>query len=158
LEAPLNNSGTITQTAGQWTIGPSGVVNNQGLYDLQTDNPGIIGGVFNNENDGIFRKSLNAGVATPLFASFNNRGGTIDVQRGTFDLQVTPGNHTGGTFFAGDGSTFIPFLGTFTGPYTGAKAGSGVVNLAESALAVGAGGGDSELSTERRAPVERNHD
>jgi hypothetical protein len=64
LEAPLNNSGTITQTsAGPWVIGASGVVTNHGLYDLQTDGQSFSGSVFNNEADGIFRKSLSTGLA-----------------------------------------------------------------------------------------------
>jgi hypothetical protein len=140
LEATLNNSGTITQTAGQWTIGASGVLNNHGLYDLETAIPSISGSVFNNENDGIFRKSLDTGVANPSISSFNNHGGTIDVQRGTLDLQSTSGTHTGGNFYTGDGTTFIPFNGTFTGTYTGAKAGSGVINLVGSSFTVGTGG------------------
>jgi hypothetical protein len=140
LEAPLNNSGTITQTAGLWMIGSAAVFNNHGLYDLRSDNPtGITGNVFNNENDGTFRKSLGTGLAQP-FVQFNNHGGTIDVQRGTLDLRNTSGTHTGGTFYTADGTTLVPFGGTFTGTYTGAKTGSGVVNLAEGSLTVGTGG------------------
>jgi hypothetical protein len=139
LDAPLNNSGTITQTGGRLFISFAGVVNNHGIYDLQTDNPNINGGVFNNESDGTFRKSLSTGLAQPT-DFFNNHGGTIDVQRGTLDLGSTSGTHTGGTFYTADGATFIPFGGTFTGTYTGAKAGSGVVNLAVGNLIVGTGG------------------
>jgi hypothetical protein len=140
LEAPLNNSGTITQTtAVPWVIGASGVVTNHGLYDLQTDGQSFSGSVFNNEGDGIFRKSLSTGLAVPQ-CFFNNHGGTIDVQRGTLDLRNTSGTHTGGTFYTADGTTLIPFGGTFTGTYTGAKAGSGVVNLAANTLTVGTGG------------------
>jgi hypothetical protein len=141
LEAPLNNSGTITQTSAvPWVIGPSGVLTNHGLYDLQTDGQGFSGSVFNNEADGIFRKSLSTGLANPNSTFFNNHGGTIDVQRGTLDLRTNSGTHTGGTFYTADGTTFIPFGGTFTGAYTGAKAGSGVVNLAVGNLTVGTGG------------------
>jgi hypothetical protein len=142
LEAPLNNSGTITQTTGPWVIGASGVLNNHGLYDLQTVSPNgnsIRGSVFNNENAGTFRKSLDAGLANPSFSAFNNHGGIIDVQRGTLDLHFSPGTHTGGTFYTADGATLIPFGSTFTGTYTGAKAGSGVVNLGAH-LTVGTGG------------------
>src|SRR5262249_4020262 len=46
LEAPLNNSGTVTQTGGRLFIGAAGALNNHGLYDLQTDNPSVNGGVF----------------------------------------------------------------------------------------------------------------
>jgi hypothetical protein len=138
LEAPLNNSGTITQTGGRLFIGVSGVLNNHGIYDLQTDDPSINGGVFNNENDGIFRKSLSTGLARPS-GQFNNQGGTIDVQRGTLDLQGTSGTHTGGTFYTADGTTLTPFRGTLTGTYTGATAGSGVV-LDTPDFTVGTGG------------------
>jgi hypothetical protein len=112
-------------------------VTNHGLYDLQTDGQSFSGGTFNNENDGIFRKSLSTGLAIPQ-GFFNNHGGTIDVQRGTLDLRNISGTHTGGTFYTADGTTLILFGGTFTGTYTGAKAGSGVVNL--STLTVGTGG------------------
>jgi hypothetical protein len=139
LEAPFNNSRTITQTAGSWGIGASGVLNNHGFYDLQTDGPAMGGSVFNNESDGIFRKSLNAGLANPNFSAFNNHGGTIDVQRGTLDLRNTSGTRTGSTFYVADGSTLIPFGGTFTGTYTGAKAGSGVVDF-DVAITAGTGG------------------
>jgi hypothetical protein len=138
LEAPLNNSGTITQTGGRLIIGPSGVLNNHGIYDLETDNPSINGGVFNNEIDGVFRKSLSPGLAQPS-GQFNNHRGTVDVQRGTLDLQGTSGTHTGGTFYTADSTTLIPFGGTFTGTYAGAKAGSGVVDL-DVTVTVGTGG------------------
>jgi hypothetical protein len=142
LDAPLNNSGTITQTAAvPWVIGPAGVVTNHGLFDLQTDGQSFSGSVFNNENDGTFRKSLSAGLANPNgLSAFNNHGGTIDVQRGTLDFRNLTGTHTGGTFYTADGTTLIPFGGTFTGTYTGANAGSGVVNLAGNTITVGAGG------------------
>jgi hypothetical protein len=139
LEAPLNNFGTITQPAGSWLIGASGVLTNKGIYDLQTDGQGIGGSVFNNESDGIFRKSLNAGQASSFFSAFNNHGGVIDVQRGTLDLRGSPGTHTGGIFYTADGTTLIPFSGTFTDTYTGAKAGSGVVYL-DVAVTVGSVG------------------
>jgi hypothetical protein len=113
---------------------------NHGLYDLQTDGQGYSGSVFNNEADGIFRKSLSTGLANPNSTFFNNHGGTIDVQRGTLDLRNTSGAHTGGTFYTADGTTLISFSGTFTGTYTGAKAGSGVVNLAVGNFIVGTGG------------------
>ena len=141
LGAPLNNFGTITQTAAvPWVIFAPGVLTNHGLYDLQTDGQGFSGSVFNNEADGIFRKSLSTGLANPNDTFFNNHGGTIDVQGGTLDLRNNSGTHTGGIFYAADGTTFIPFGGTFTGTYTGAKAGSGVVNLAGGNLTVGTGG------------------
>src|SRR5262249_59690774 len=108
LEAPLNNSGTVTQTGGRLFIGAAGVLNNHGLYDLQTDNPSINGGGFNNENDGTFRKSLGTGLAQPT-GTFNNHGGTIDVQRGTLDLRSTSRTHTRGTFYTAHGTTPIPF-------------------------------------------------
>src|SRR5262249_62125609 len=101
LEAPLNNFGTITQTGGRLFIGASGVLNNHGIYDLQTDNPSINGGGFNNENDGTFRKSLNTGLAQPTGA-FNNHGGTTYVQRGTLRLRSTPRTHTRGTLYTPD--------------------------------------------------------
>jgi hypothetical protein len=141
LEAPLNNSGTITQTtAVPWVIGASGVLSNHGLYDLQTDGQSFSGSVFNNEADGIFRKSLSTGLANPNSTFFNNHGGIIDVQGGTLDLSNISGTHTGGTFYTADGTTLISFNGTFTGTYTGAKAGSGVVNLAVGNFTVGTGG------------------
>jgi hypothetical protein len=142
LEAPMNNSGTITQTGGLVNIGASGGLNNHGLYDLQSDTRSITGYVFNNEADGIFRKSLSTGLANPDCSSFNNHGGIIDVQRGTLDLSNSSGSrtHTGGIFYTADGTTFIAFGGTFTGAWNGAKAGSGVVKLNVGTDTVGTGG------------------
>jgi hypothetical protein len=146
LEAPLDNAGTITQTGGRLLIGPSGVLNNHGVYDLQTDDPSVSGGVFNNESDGVFRKSLSTGVAQPQ-GQFNNHGGTIDVQSGTLDLRSTSGTHTGGTFYTADGTPLLPFRGTLTGTYTGAKAGSGVV-LDTPSYTVGPGGATLDFEQE----------
>jgi hypothetical protein len=135
----LDNHGTIIHTGGRLDVAGTAALNNLGTYDLQMasiyPNPSIAG-LFNNA--GTLRRSLSAD-SVYLQGTFDNNGGTVDVQSGTLDLHFSSGTHTGGTFYTADGATLIPFGGTFTGTYTGWTAGSGVVSLV-SGCTVGAGG------------------
>jgi hypothetical protein len=132
-----NNNGTIIHTGGTLYVEGNAALNNQGTYDLQM--PSVyplanIAGLFNNA--GTLRKSVSADYAY-LQGSFNNNGGTVDVQNGKLDLPS--GTQAGGTFFTADGTTLGLFSGTVTGTYTGWTAGSGVVSVT-SGFTVGAGG------------------
>jgi RHS repeat-associated protein len=144
----LNNIGTIAHEAGvlemDIQVGQdvlAGTLNNGGLYDLQSDANiqkqfGVGAATFN--NSGVFRKSAGVGTSSVIFSlPFNNRGGTIDIESGTFAIGV--GTHTGGIFTAGAGA-MLQFTGThtFTGSYTGS--GQGAVQLAGISFFFGAGG------------------
>jgi hypothetical protein len=92
---------------------PGTVIYNAGLWDTQCDSAmnsdfGQFGLVFNNNNPGTFRKSVTLGVTSinpnNSQAVFNNQGGGIELDSGTFSL---PGNfaQNGGPMTFGLGGT-----------------------------------------------------
>lgn len=158
LGGVLNNAGTIVhEDTGPLqldysfgTSGPSGVgiLNNLagGVYDLQTD-VNFTKNFANNaqvNNSGVLRKSGGVGVSTLLGGVlFNNKGGTIDVQSGTFS--VSRGDHTGGTILVSAGAALrfansptVGSLHTMTGTFRGS--GEGKFELVQGTLQVGAQG------------------
>ena len=147
LGGVLNNSGTVAHKGGALQIDAPvgnavfvGTLNNSGLYDLQADVNFVRqfadSAAF--KNSGVFRKSAGAGTAGVLLGlSFNNNGGTVDIESGTFAIGV--GTHTGGVFTAGPGA-MLQFTDThsFSGTFSGS--GQGIVQLAGNTFIVGTGG------------------
>ena len=153
LGGVLNNSGTIAHKGGALqhdvAVGQAvfvGTLNNGGLYDLQADvnflRQFADSAAFN--NSGVFRKSAGSGTASVLFGlPFNNKGGTVDIESGTFAIGV--GIHTGGAFTAGAGA-MLQFTDThsFSGTYSGS--GQGIVQLVGNTFIVGTGGATFNFS------------
>ena len=140
----IDNSGTIIQmTTGNLNLSQS-TLNNLagGVYDFRTDT-GIAFAAAPSTvtNSGTIRKSGGTAVSS-VNTLFQNTGGTIDVQHGTF--QIVGSNQatsTGGTFTLSNNSTLdLTGGGTtvFTGTYTGS--GSGTVSVGTGTLQVGAAG------------------
>ena len=142
-DAVFTNRGLVTQSgAGQFNVGAG---NNGGsftnvagaTYDLRSDaNVGQDGYPFNNA--GLFKKSGGTGTST-LSVSFNNQGGTVEVDSGTLQMPI-PNNtfnngstSTGGTFNVAAGALFDLGDGAvFTGTYTGG--GGGTVRFSQGVL------------------------
>jgi len=148
LQGTLHNTGTITHTDTGSLETFRAVLNNLsgGLYELRgdqdfTQNSSDLS-QFNNY--GTLRKSGGSDVSTVLGTQFNNRGGIIDVDSGTFVLKAG-GNprpsHHGGRFLVAANAA-IELVGgdfaTFTGVFTGE--GGGSVRFASGTLVIGAGG------------------
>ncbi len=111
----LNNSGTITWTGGDIHFSFSSVLNNQSLFQVQTDNNFIYdcapcGGVMILNNLSVFRKT--AGSGTNNVAAVFNNGGTIDIQSGT--LNFTGGGAGSGSVTGAAAGALIFSSGTFT--------------------------------------------
>jgi hypothetical protein len=129
----------------------SGPLNNEGVYDLQTDANIVYvsgGGSFFNSGTGILRKSGGSGTSTVDF--FVNTGGRVEGHAGTLRLVLsTNSTYTGGTFDVGEGDLVdLASNGiagnppVFTGRYTGT--GRGTVRL-ETGIGVGAAGATFEF-------------
>ena len=137
-DAVFTNQGTVTQSgAGQFNVGDynsgGSFTNAAGaVYDLQSDaNIGQSGYPFNNV--GLFKKSGGTATST-LSVSFNNQGGTVEVDSGTLQLPVgQTSTSTGGTFNVAAGALLDLGDGQrFTGTFTGG--GGGVVQFSQGAL------------------------
>src|ERR1039458_1904091 len=125
LSGGLNNLGTIFQTgSGSWSIfgGYGGTLVNQagGVYNLKGDS-GLSLAV---NNYGLFQKSGGTGTST-LTGTFNNYGGTIEVDSGTL-LLGGGGSSSNGTFNVAAGATLdvtggqtVNWSGTFGGTGAG---------------------------------------
>jgi hypothetical protein len=140
----IDNSGTIIQaTTGNLSLSQS-TLNNLagGVYDFRTDTsiavaaaPSLV------TNSGTVRKSGGTAVSS-VNTLFQNTGGRIDVQHGTFQIVGSAqATSTGGTFtvaknavldLTGAGATIL------TGNYTGS--GTGTVSVGTGTLQVGAAG------------------
>jgi hypothetical protein len=94
-------------------------------YDFKADS-GIVqgggaGGIVNNM--GTITKSAGVNTST-ISASFNNLGGTLDVQSGTLTLAPAGGASNGGTFIVASGAA-LDLTGGQTVDYAGTYSGSG---------------------------------
>ncbi|MFO0969304.1 MAG: LamG-like jellyroll fold domain-containing protein [Gemmataceae bacterium] len=142
LGVTFSNTGTVTE-ATAITIN-STITNQSGaLWNATGDFTflnGVGGGTFN--NIGTFRKSAGTGITafgdSTNVISFNNQGGTVDVQTGT--LNVRGGTSTGGTYTVSNSAVIAVVAGqTFTGTHTGT--GAGQFNVTGSGgISVGAAG------------------
>jgi|GEM_PF-4515988 len=96
------------------------------------------GGVIKNRAGAIFK---NTGPGSSTSASFNELGGIVEVDEGTFTL-AGGGVSTGGAFNVNGTASMLNITGgstpTWTGTYTGS--GTGTVSLNSGTLQIGAGG------------------
>ena len=137
-DATFTNAGLVTQSGvgtfniGDYNSGGSFTNAAGATYDLQSDAAiGQSGYPFN--NIGLFQKSAGTGTST-MSVSFNNQGGTVEVDSGTLQMPVgQTSTSTGGTFNVAAGALLDLGDGQhFTGTYTGS--GAGVVQVSQGTL------------------------
>ena len=123
----LDNTGTITDNGSNlWRFFNGSVLNNQsgGVVDMNSagtiqNNSG--GGAINNLTGAKF-ESTGAGSSTNV--PFDNQGGTIEVDGGTFTL-AGGGTNSGGTFNVNGVGATLDLTGGATTDYTGTYGGAG---------------------------------
>jgi hypothetical protein len=87
----FNNAGTVIWSDGQMRGGNNTVVNNTGLWNMQSDDTfsgAAYSGASSFTNSGTVRKTATTGITTLTSVSFDNVG-TVDVQMGTIDRPST---------------------------------------------------------------------
>jgi protocatechuate 3,4-dioxygenase beta subunit len=144
LTTSLNNAGTIA-ISGAGGLNVPGTLTNQAGGTLElTSGAGIGGGLGTGilNNLGTIEESAPSGTTSVLQITFNNQGGTIDVQSGTLAFAVG-GTSTGGTFQVAQGATLRldggdGSIGTLTGTYTGS--GQGTISLDNHTVTIGSAG------------------
>lgn len=113
IRVNLINQGTVNHTRVALPIEmiSAGVVDNFGLWDIQGDGDYTnLGGDFNNQASGTFRKS--SGSGTSEYAAVFNNLGTVEVRAGTLHFtgatpQTTGTTLTGGTWIVDDGTLIV---------------------------------------------------
>jgi hypothetical protein len=136
--ASLTNAGIVNWADGELDTADAAVLNNSGVWNIQNDtllrNASGPQSRFNNAASGVVYKT--AGSLTASITSFNNSGGTVEVQSGT--LLLSGGTSTGGTYNADNPGTVLDLTDgntqVITGTYTGS--GAGTVRLSGGSLVV----------------------
>ncbi len=138
-DATFTNQGTVIQSGagvlnvGDYNSGGSFTNAAGATYDLQSD-AGIGQSSYLFNNAGLFKKSGGTGTSV-MTVSFQNQGGTVEVDSGTLQLPMdnAHGTSTGGTFNVAAGAVLdLGGNGFFTGTYTGS--GAGAVRLSQGTL------------------------
>ena len=129
----LENQGTLAITAGSdLVMAANAVIDNSGTLDLTVDGDATgssPSGTIN--NTGTVKKSGGSGTSD-IMASFNDLGGTIEVDSGTLDLGQ--GVSQGGTYTVAAGSDLELASGfdrTISGTFTGSGGGTVSINTLE---------------------------
>jgi hypothetical protein len=143
--ATLTNNGTVSWDTGLLNAGNEAVVHNNGTWNVQGDLRLIHGygnaPTFDNEATGVYRKSGGSGDATIEGQTFNNFGGTVEVQTG--NLFLPGGASAGATWNVVNAGSILDLAAPFTtrtisGTLTGS--GAGMVRLGTGTLSVLAAG------------------
>jgi hypothetical protein len=138
--AALTNNGTVNWDTGVINAGNEAVVTNNGTWNVQGDlrlihtyqnTP-----TFNNEATGVYRKTAGSGSSTIEGQTFNNQGGTVEVQTG--NLFLPGGSSTDGTWNAVNPGSVLDLTSggtrTIGGTLTGS--GAGTVQFSSGTLTV----------------------
>ena len=153
LETSLDNQGTITdsETGGVFfsSSATTLTIASNAFYNI-VNSGGWNGGTIT--NDGTIEKTAGSGAFSDSGSTFQNDGGTINVQSGSFlffppaHQNSGPGTSTGGTFDVSAGATLgISGIGTLTGAYTGTGGGKVLID-GNGELAIGAAGASFDLA------------
>ena len=142
LGVSLDNQGTIIDSeTGGIGFGAVTLTNEAAaVYDIENNGGWSNGSII---NDGTIEKTAGTGQFTDTETTFQNDGGTINVETGSFLFDrphsgTGAGTSTGGTFDASPGATLdITIIGTLTGTYTGTGGGTvQISNIGEPLIGV----------------------